>query len=43
MFLFSDMDLAEEILALSKHVRLESEADFQDIFVDKLNFSPPST
>jgi len=42
MFLFSEMNVAEEILALISHVNLESEPDFQDIFVDKLNFTPGS-
>lgn len=42
MFLFSEMRVAHEILALTDHVNLESEADFQDIFVNKLSLTPPS-
>jgi uncharacterized 2Fe-2S/4Fe-4S cluster protein (DUF4445 family) len=42
MFLFSEMDLPKEILKLTRHVKLESESDFQDIFVDNLSFTPPS-
>jgi uncharacterized 2Fe-2S/4Fe-4S cluster protein (DUF4445 family) len=42
MFLFSEVDMADEILAVTTHMNLESEADFQDIFVDRLAFTPPS-
>ena len=42
MFLFSEMDVPEKILAITSHVNLESEPDFQDIFVDNLTFTPPS-
>ncbi len=42
MFLFSDIKFASELLALTRHVKLESEEDFQDIFVEELNFTPPS-
>ena len=42
MFLFSEWDIPDEILALSRHVSLESEKDFQDIFVNGLTFNPPS-
>ena len=42
MFLFSEMNVPEEILAIATHVNLESEQDFQDIFVDRLSFTPPS-
>ena len=42
MFLFSEMIIPEEILAVTSHVNLESETDFQDIFVDNLTFTPPS-
>ena len=42
MFLFSEMIIPEEILAVTSHVNLESEPDFQDIFVEELNFTPPS-
>jgi len=43
MFLFSEMNIAEEILAVTNHMNLEAEPDFQDIFVDKLNFTPGSS
>ena len=43
MFLFSEMDLPKEILTLTRNVKLESEEDFQDIFVDNLSFTPPSS
>jgi uncharacterized 2Fe-2S/4Fe-4S cluster protein (DUF4445 family) len=43
MFLFSESGLPEEILAITRHINLESEEDFQDIFVDKLSFTPPSS
>jgi len=39
MFLFSDKELPDEILAITRHINLESENDFQDIFVDKLSFT----
>lgn len=42
MFLFSDMDVAETILARTDHLNLESERDFQDVFVSKLGFTPSS-
>ena len=43
MFLFSEMNVPEEILAITSHVNLESEPDFQDIFIENLIFTPPST
>jgi len=43
MFLFSELRLAEEILDLCHHVNLESEKDFQDIFVEKLCFTHPTS
>ena len=43
MFLFSKMDTTKEILALTRHVKLESEEDFQNIFVDDLSFTPPTS
>lgn len=43
MFLFSEMDVPEEILAITTHVNLESEQDFQDIFVNNLSFTQPSS
>jgi uncharacterized 2Fe-2S/4Fe-4S cluster protein (DUF4445 family) len=42
MFLFSEIDIPEKILTITSHVNLESEQDFQNIFVDNLNFTPPS-
>ena len=42
MFLFSEMNVPEEILSIATHINLESEQDFQDIFVDRLSFTPPS-
>ncbi len=42
MFLFSGMEAAEEILGGTRHVNLESEPDFQDLFVDRLAFNQPS-
>lgn len=42
MFLFSDEDTADSILALTSHVNLESEGDFQDIFINHLTFTDPS-
>jgi uncharacterized 2Fe-2S/4Fe-4S cluster protein (DUF4445 family) len=42
MFLFSEMDIPERILAMTRHVNLESEKDFQDVFVSKLAFTLPS-
>ena len=43
MFLFSGMDIPEAILARTEHVNLESEADFQDVFVSRLSFIQPSS
>lgn len=43
MFLFSEREVADQILALCKHMNLESERDFQDIFVDHLSFILPSS
>ncbi len=43
MFLFSEMDVPEEILAITTHVNLESEQDFQDIFVNNLTFTQTSS
>jgi len=43
MFLFSEGGIEEEILALCSHHNLESEKDFQDIFVDRLSFTLPSS
>lgn len=38
MFLFSESDLAGNILRITSHLNLESVADFQDIYVDHLSF-----
>jgi uncharacterized 2Fe-2S/4Fe-4S cluster protein (DUF4445 family) len=43
MFLFSDSDVEDQILSCCRHVNLESEKDFQDIFTDRLSFTPPSS
>jgi uncharacterized 2Fe-2S/4Fe-4S cluster protein (DUF4445 family) len=43
MFLFSDLGIPEAILARTEHLQLESEPDFQDVFVSKLSFTPPSS
>jgi len=43
MLLFADLDVAEDILAITEHVNLESAKDFQDIFVSKLYFTPTSS
>jgi uncharacterized 2Fe-2S/4Fe-4S cluster protein (DUF4445 family) len=42
MFLFSEMETLRKILSVSSHVNLESERDFQDVFVRKLSFTPAS-
>lgn len=39
MFLFGDSDIASQILEKVSHVSLESEGNFQDIFVDHLTLS----
>ena len=38
MFLFSDIQITEEILSKIGHINLESHPDFQDIYVDKMLF-----
>ena len=43
MFLFSELDMTESILAICDHVNLESEKDFQDVFVRKLAFTQSSS
>jgi uncharacterized 2Fe-2S/4Fe-4S cluster protein (DUF4445 family) len=43
MFLFSEEGETESILALTRHVNLESEPDFQDIFVKNLTFNQSSS
>jgi uncharacterized 2Fe-2S/4Fe-4S cluster protein (DUF4445 family) len=42
MFLFSEEEITGSILALTRHVNLESEKDFQDIFIRNLAFTPAS-
>ncbi len=41
MFLFEGAEAAQEILDITQHVSLESEAGFQDIFVDHLVLQLP--
>lgn len=36
VFLFSENELTNEILAITKHVNLESDPNFQDIYIDHL-------
>lgn len=43
MFLFSGEDATDPILDLTRHVSLESEEDFQDIFVENLTFNRSSS
>lgn len=43
MFLFSEEGAEESIRSLISHVNLESEADFQDIFIDRITLDPPSS
>ncbi len=43
MLLFSDSQLTDDILDKTFHVNLEGDPDFQDIFVDRLSFTPPSS
>jgi uncharacterized 2Fe-2S/4Fe-4S cluster protein (DUF4445 family) len=38
MFLFEEKSVADSILSLTSHVNLESETDFQDLFVEMLAF-----
>ncbi len=38
MFLFSDMGITDKILAKTRHISLEADPGFQDIYVDKLLF-----
>jgi len=38
MFLFSEQAISDEILSITRHVNLESNPDFQDIYVDKMLF-----
>ena len=43
MFLFTEEDVTEEILAMCTHVNLESEPGFQDVFIDQLAFNQASS
>ena len=38
MFLFSDLQIVDDILSKTKHINLESDHAFQDIYVDKMMF-----
>ena len=39
MFLFEKPSVADFILSITNHINLESESDFQDIFIENLTFS----
>ena len=36
MFLFSDDKNVEDILSRTKHINLEGDPDFQDIYIEKM-------
>ncbi len=38
IFLFSDIKLTGEILEITRHINLEGDPNFQDIYVDKMLF-----
>jgi len=38
MFLFTDYEIIDEILSKTKHINLESDPEFQNIYVDKMLF-----
>jgi len=38
MFLFSDIGITDEILTRTRHINLEGDPNFQDIYVDKMLF-----
>lgn len=38
MFLFSDIQMTEEILTKTQHINLETDSNFQNIYVDKMLF-----
>jgi uncharacterized 2Fe-2S/4Fe-4S cluster protein (DUF4445 family) len=38
MFLFSGRGIVDDILKITRHINLESDKDFQDIYVDKMLF-----
>ena len=42
MFLFSEEDVTNTLLSLTSHVNLESEPDFQDIFIDRITLNQTS-
>ena len=42
MFLFSDEDLTDSILSRTSHVNLESEPDFQDVFIERITLTQTS-
>ncbi len=39
MFLFSELKNTDEILSKTRHINLEGDSNFQDIYVDKMMFS----
>ena len=39
MFLFSNPEITDKILAITQHINLEGDPSFQDIYVDKMLFS----
>jgi uncharacterized 2Fe-2S/4Fe-4S cluster protein (DUF4445 family) len=43
IFLFTDTDAVEDILQKTEHISLESDPDFQDIFVEKMQIPPHSS
>jgi uncharacterized 2Fe-2S/4Fe-4S cluster protein (DUF4445 family) len=43
MLLYADSSTEEKILSVCQHVNLESEADFQDVFVNQLSFNQPTS
>jgi uncharacterized 2Fe-2S/4Fe-4S cluster protein (DUF4445 family) len=43
MFLFDDPALAGSIQSMITHISLESEADFQDLFIQHLSFDAPAS
>jgi len=38
LFLFSETELTEDILSKTRHINLEGDSNFQDIYVDKMLF-----
>lgn len=38
MFLFSDNQMTEEVLSMTRHINLESDPNFQNLYVDKMLF-----